>query len=88
MIIIQRIREYHNPSANSGSEEKYTVFMINLLRYYLKNEDKTSILNHLKELCSLHGSVFSSYLKNKLIKIVEGVKMIQLKMECDHTVLL
>ena len=74
---------------NPENEDKFTVFMINLLKYYLKNveiksdnEDvfgnrvKNHIRDHLRELCNLHGPVFASYLKNKMIKIVEGIKLI------------
>lgn len=77
LIIIQRIRDYHNPDINPENEDKFTAFIVNLLRYYLKQQLLSkSILNHLKELCSQHGQIFASYLKNKLIKIVESIKML------------
>eukprot|EP00347_Sterkiella_histriomuscorum_P011158 403373534 len=80
MIIIQRIREYHNPEVNTKAEaaEKFTIFIINLLRYYLKQEKSPkSISKHLKELCSWNGSIFASYMKTKLVKVVQSIKMIR-----------
>ncbi|CDW89226.1 nucleolar protein 14-like isoform x1 [Stylonychia lemnae] len=76
-IVVQRIREYHNPDANPDKSEQFKLFTMNLLRYYVKYNSSQVILNHLRELCYQDGTIFASYLKNKLIKIIEGVQQIK-----------
>jgi hypothetical protein len=75
LVIISRIRDYYNPILEPQHTEKFKSFVLCLLLYFLqKDADSESLRQHLQELCSQHGVLFSTFLKSKLQKILTVIK--------------
>lgn len=75
MIILQRVRDYYNPILEPEHTDTFKHFVVCLIAYYLQNEVGSDIIKqHLKELCSQFGGLFSAYIKSKLTKVLQVIK--------------
>lgn len=71
LVIIQRVRDYYNPILDPQHISKFKQFIVGLITHYVQAErDSIIIKEHLQELCSQQGSLFSAFLKNKLAKVL------------------
>lgn len=77
LVIIQRIRDYYNPILEPKNTDKFKQFVVCLTAFYLQKDlNSDSLKQHLKELSSQQGILFSAFLKNKIQKILEILKEI------------
>ena len=78
LVIIQRVRDYYNPILEPEHISKFKQFIVGLITHYVQTEkESVMIKEHLQELCSQQGSLFSAFLKNKLAKVLSIIKEIR-----------
>ena len=78
LVVIQRIRDYHNPMVSTVKEPKFKQFVAVLLQHYLSKEvESEAVLKHVQELGSKYGELYSALLKNKLSKIISVLESLK-----------
>lgn len=69
------MRDYYNPILEPEHTDNFKQFVVCLISYFLQKEPESDVIRqHLKELCSQFGGLFSAFLKSKLTKVLQIVK--------------